>query len=231
MHPAEPHGLRVEAVGFIELYRDVRLHPQHIRHLHRATQIDNVVGCVRLNCATCGRIHSVPSPSVTEQRTIPRVVKSWSSWARNEWLARSICSALGVDRTPFDGKRDSFRQTIEQAEAESFFQALHPAGDRRRAGAHAIAALRKLSVRATTTKTRRSSHERRSSSTGPMGRSVFAASRSDNFSTAPRLPVLRYFPEANSLRNLHNVHGLSGLSRLPVLSVCAATTWVTGGED
>src|ERR1044072_8737562 len=71
----------------------------------------------------------------------------------------------------------------------------------------AVAALRKLSKRATTTKVRKSSHEMRSSSPTPMGRSVFATGRSEDCATVPRTPALCYFLDAPISREiLRNAH-------------------------
>ena len=56
----------------------------------------------------------------------------------------------------------------------------------------AVAVLRKLNVRATTTKMRRSSQETRSSTLALAGRCVFAATRCDNFSIPARTIGLCY---------------------------------------
>ena len=94
-----------------------------------------VVGCVRLNCARCGRIHSVPKPF--GDRAAHHAARGQ---VLIEMRAQRVAGALHllrarVDRAAFGGERDAFRQAIEQAEAERLFEPLHPPHDGRRTGA------------------------------------------------------------------------------------------------
>ena len=69
VHASEPQALRIRPVGFFELSAT-----STSMRITSATSIAQrkstiVAGCVRLNCARCGRTHAVPRPSVTEHRT------------------------------------------------------------------------------------------------------------------------------------------------------------------
>ena len=77
VHASKACGLGILAIWFGQLDGDISLHAQHIRQLPSSSAgRRSSMGCARLNCTRCGRIHTVPSPSVTEQRTVPRVVRS-----------------------------------------------------------------------------------------------------------------------------------------------------------
>ena len=116
-------------------------------------------------------------------------------------LLRTLVNALAFLR-----QRKSVVQPIEQAKFEN-----HSSRSMRRMTVDvlvrsAVPALRKLKVRATATKTRRSSQEMRSSSAAPMGCSIFAMGCSNNFATGPRTPPLCYLLEGDCYGDSAEMH-------------------------
>src|SRR6476619_7121484 len=93
----------------------------------------------------------------------------------------------------------------------------------------AVAALRKLKVRATTTSARKSSHGMRSTSAMPMGCFVFALARCEEFATDPRTPWLCYFTEAEFDRKSCFIHMIPELNVSPARK-CVATEQAEPGE-
>ena len=122
-------------------------------------RVDDGRGMGAAELQELGRIQDVPSPSVTEQRTKPTWIE-----VLIEMSAQRVAGALHllrarVDRRPLVVSADSVGQPVEQPEAECLFQPLHPAHDGRRTGTQCGCGLAETQRRATTTKTRRSSHD------------------------------------------------------------------------
>ena len=76
MHPPEPHAFASGRPAFASCTATSASMCSTSATSIAQRRSTIMVGCVRQNCARCGRIHAVPRPSVTEQRTMPRVVRS-----------------------------------------------------------------------------------------------------------------------------------------------------------
>ena len=182
--------LDVRSIGLFQLHRDIRFHSQHIGYFHRAAQIHDRArtGTAELREMRQDPHRAQPLGDRAAHHPARRKILVEMSAQR---VARRAPSAarLHKDGTPFRGERPtpsgsrsnnrkpkvSSRRSIRRAMVEELVR-------------KAVAALRKLSVRATTTKTRKSSHEMRSSRAAPMGCSIFAACPSRKFCHCPGYP-------------------------------------------
>ena len=101
----------------------IRLHPQHVAPLHRAAQIDDGERIGAVNSARCGTIQNVPSPSVTAQRTTPRLVdpdrdrraaKGWRAPCRKR-PQRSTDPLPSMPRRPAIGRTGASPTRLQDA--------------------------------------------------------------------------------------------------------------------